>query len=427
MHVYGTPSSPRAIRRRRIVALLVLGGTLAALSAVVMLLRAPDGASTPTPPNQAATPSAETESATTTQTAEAEAEAEAAAPATTSAQASTRRARPSDRGRLRLAKTITGDIAPKSVASNGAGRVTAQNMMYRHSVTVYDSRSMRLVATVDDAVRLSDFGVSGHPGVSRGAPVEAAFSPDGRYAYVSNYSMYGNGFGPEGSDTCSPSSGYSRSFVYRIDLRTNEIDDVYRVGAVPKVVATTPDGRFVLVSNWCTWDLSVISTRRGREVKRIPIGAYPRGIAVSPNGRAAYVAVMGGSDLIRVDLRNFSKRSISVGSGPRAVVQSPSGRYLYVTLNAEGRVAKVDLRSGRTVAKVATGSAPRSLAMAPDGRALYVVNYESNTVSKVRTSDMKVLQTIDACADPIGIAYDAPTRRVWVACYGGALQVYADR
>ena len=40
---------------------------------------------------------------------------------------------------------------------------------------------------------------------------------------------------------------------------------------------------------------------------------------------------------------------------------------------------------------------------------------------------LKVLQTIDACADPIGIAYDAPTRRVWVACYGGALQVYADR
>lgn len=415
MHVYGTPSSPQSIRRRRAVALLVLGLTLVGIVAAVMLLRAPEGTSTTTPPAQ---PAAVAETGETT-TAE--------APTTSETTATARRARPSDRGRLRLTKTITGDIAPKSVASNGAGLVTAQNMMYRHSVTVYDSRRMALVATIDDSVRLSDFGVSGHPGVSRGAPVEAAFSPDGRYAYVSNYAMYGAGFGPEGSDTCSPSSGYDDSFVYRIDLERRKIDDVYRVGAVPKVVAATPDGRFVLVSNWCTWDLSVISTKQGREVKRVAIGAYPRGIAVSPNGRAAYVAVMGGSDLIRVDLRNFSKRSVSVGSGPRAVLQSPSGRYLYVTLNAEGRVAKVDLRSGRTVAKVATGSAPRSLAMAPDGRALYVVNYESNTVSKVRTSDMKVLQTIDACTDPIGIAYDAPTRRVWVACYGGALQVYTDR
>ena len=415
MHVYGTPSSPQSIRRRRAVALLVLGLTLVGIVAAVMLLRAPEGTSTTTPPAQ---PAAVAETGETT-TAE--------APTTSETTATARRARPSDRGRLRLTKTITGDIAPKSVASNGAGLVTAQNMMYRHSVTVYDSRRMALVATIDDSVRLSDFGVSGHPGVSRGAPVEAAFSPDGRYAYVSNYAMYGAGFGPEGSDTCSPSSGYDDSFVYRIDLERRKIDDVYRVGAVPKVVAATPDGRFVLVSNWCTWDLSVISTKQGREVKRVAIGAYPRGIAVSPNGRAAYVAVMGGSDLIRVDLRNFSKRSVSVGSGPRAVLQSPSGRYLYVTLNAEGRVAKVDLRSGRTVAKVATGSAPRSLALAPDGRALYVVNYESNTVSKVRTSDMKVLQTIDACTDPIGIAYDAPTRRVWVACYGGALQVYTDR
>jgi len=276
-------------------------------------------------------------------------------------------------------------------------------------------------------VRLSDFGIDGHPGESRGAPVEAAFSTDGRYAYVSNYSMYGAGFGPEGSDTCTPSSGTSDSYVYRIDLEANRIDDVYRVGAVPKVVAVTPDDRFVLVSNWCTWDVSVISTKEGREVKRIPIGAYPRGIATSPNGKAAYVAMMGGSEIVRIDLRTWEKRSIPVGSGPRAVLQSPDGRYLYVTLNAEGRVAKVDLRSGAVSGKVETGSAPRSLAMAPDGRSLYVVNYNSGTVSKVRTSDLSVLQTIDACPNPIGIDYDAPTRRVWVACYGGQLLVFDDR
>ena len=70
---------------------------------------------------------------------------------------------------------------------------------------------------------------------------------DGRYGYVSNYSMYGAGFGPEGSDSCTPSSGTSRSFVYRIDMKTLAVDRAYRVGAVPKVVAVTPDDRFVLV------------------------------------------------------------------------------------------------------------------------------------------------------------------------------------
>jgi DNA-binding beta-propeller fold protein YncE len=182
----------------------------------------------------------------------------------------------------------------------------------------------------------------------------------------------------------------------------------------------------VLVANWCTWDLSVISTKRGREVRRIPMGAYPRGIAVSEDGDAAYVAIMGGSTIVRVDLNTWKTSSIPTGSGPRALEIHPSGKWIYATLNAEGRVAKLNLRTGR-VKKVSTGTLPRSLAMSEDAKALYVVNYESGTVSKLRTRDLKVLQTISACFHPIGITYDAPTRRVWVACYGGSILVFNDR
>src|SRR5262245_9471746 len=213
----------------------------------------------------------------------------ASTPRTTPAPARPRAPR-SDRGQLTLKATLGGDISPKSVAASGTGLVFAQNMMYRHSVTVYDARRLRLRATIPDTVRLSRLGYRGYPGTQRGAPVEAAFSPDGHHAYVSNYSMYGPGFGREGSDVCSPASGYDRSFVYRIRLDRLRIDAAYRVGAVPKVVATTGDGRYVLASNWCSYDLSVISTARGREVRRIPIGAYPRGIVVSPTKEVAYVA-----------------------------------------------------------------------------------------------------------------------------------------
>jgi DNA-binding beta-propeller fold protein YncE len=59
-------------------------------------------------------------------------------------------------------------------------------------------------------------------------------------------------------------------------------------------------------------------------------------------------------------------------------------------------------------------------------KALYVVNYESGTVTKLRTGDMSTLQTIDACFRPMGITYDRPTQRVWVACYTGSIRVYDD-
>jgi DNA-binding beta-propeller fold protein YncE len=408
----------RQIRRRRVTAAAVAGLVLVAAIAGAWAARSSDE------PQTASSAQVETESeaksapSDTATTEEGEGGEAASAPP--------KPEKPSSRTKLVLRKTLGGEISPKSVESSGTGLIFAQNMMYRHSVTVYDAETLELRETIPDSVRLADFGYERYSGTALGAPVEAAFSPDGSSAYVSNYSMYGEGFGPEGDDGCTPSSGYDDSFVFRISLETLEIDDAYRVGAVPKVVAATPDGRFVLVANWCTWDLSVISTRRGREVRRIPMGTYPRGIAVSERGDAAYVAIMGGSTLVRVDLQTWKTSSIPIGSGPRALEIDPSGKWIYATLNAEGRVAKLNLRTGR-VTKVSTGTLPRSLAMSEDAKALYVVNYESGTVSKLRTRDLKVLQTISACFHPIGITYDAPTRRVWVACYGGSLLVFNDR
>src|SRR5581483_1229767 len=80
---------------------------------------------------------------------------------------------PSDRTHLVLRKVIGGQISPKSVASSGTGIVLAQNMMYRHTVTVYSARSFRLVKTISDAVRLSKLGYPQFHGWARGAPVEA--------------------------------------------------------------------------------------------------------------------------------------------------------------------------------------------------------------------------------------------------------------
>jgi YVTN family beta-propeller protein len=337
-----------------------------------------------------------------------------------------RKAPPSSKTRLRFMKTITGHISPKSVVASGRGLVFAQNMMYTHTVTVYNSHTRRLVKTIPDAVNLSRFGVKGHPGVSRGAPVELAVTPNGKYAYVSNYSMYGNGFGGEGTDDCYQNQ-FGPSFLYRIDVASLKIDDAIQVGPVPKYVAVTPDGRFVLVSNWCGYDLSIVSTRLGRQVKKLPLGPYPRGIAVSPNGKTAYIAVMGSTNIARLNLETWKVSWLyGVGSGPRHLVVSPKGRWLYATLNGEGNVAKIDLRHGTVVRKVTTGSAPRSMAMSPDGKALYVVNYFSNTVSKVRTGDMRVLQNVSVNSSPIGITYDAATHTVWVACYSGTIEVFND-
>ena len=306
---------------------------------------------------------------------------------------------------LRLVDRSPVRISPKSVDATGTGLVFAQNMMYRHTMTVYDVAGS-LVKTIPDGVDLASFGYPGHAGLSRGAPVEGAVSPDRRFFYVTNYSMYGAGFGPEGSDNCSGPQGLSPSFVYRVELKRLAITGVTQVGMVPKYIAVTPDNRYILVTNWCSFDLSVVDRAAFKEVRRIHLGTDPRGIAVNKSSSVAYVVVMGSTE----SRASICGRSRSVVPGRRPV--APPGRarpdrslpVRHAQRRQSGHEARHDHRHGDRA--VATGSRPRSMVITPDGTALYVVNYGSNTVTKLRASDMSIVQTIAVPSHPIGITFE---------------------
>ena len=333
---------------------------------------------------------------------------------------------PSDQRQMAKLSVITdGPLTPKSVEASANGLFFAQNMMYSHTITVYD-RSFALVKSIPDSINPADWGYPDHAGTTTGSPVEMAFSHDGTKAYVSNYEMSGPGFSNPGNDKCSKGS-WDNSYLYRVDTASLEIDQVIEVGPVPKYVAVTPDDATVLTTNWCGYDLSVVDAATGKETRRIPIGRFPRGIAVMPDNTTVFVAVMGTKDIAVVNLVDDSVQWITgVGQGPRHLVLDPAGEFLYATLNGEGKVAKIDVATRTVVAKVASPSQPRSMTIAPDGRSVYVVNYDSDAVSKIRTSDMTQIQRLPTGHHPIGITYDRTDNRVWVACYGGSLYVFDD-
>jgi YVTN family beta-propeller protein len=334
---------------------------------------------------------------------------------------------PNSQTKMKLVKTITGGITPKSVRASSNGLVAAFNMMYSHTITIYDVNKIKLVKTIYDKVDLSKFGFNKYKGQLRGAPVEGAFSPDGKYLYATNYSMYGGGFGPEGSDLCNSDAGLDDSFLYRINLENFKIDNAYEVGAVPKVVEVTPDNKYVLVTNWCGFSLDVIDVAKDKVIKTLPIGRHPRGIIVSPDSKFAYIAEMGSIYVHRVNLQNWKIHKIQVGSGPRALVMSPDGRYLYLTLNTSGGVVKFDLQTHKKVKETRTGSQARSLAISDDGTALFVVHWGSGTVVKLNALTMKVIQTVKVCSAPIGVTFDPLTDRTWVGCYRGQIKVFDNR
>ena len=184
-------------------------------------------------------------------------------------------------------------------------------------------------------------------------------TPDGRFMYVSQYSMYGDGFYHEGTDVCSPSSGIDKSYVYRVPLDTLKIDKVIKVGAVPKFLAVTPDQKYLLVSNWCSYTLSVVDVHTSKQIESIYLGPYPRGIAVRPG---VALRLRGRDGQLQHRPRRPAAPSrcrwiSGVGSGPRHLCMARDGKYLYATLNGEGNVAKIDPETRTVVDKVYTGAA----------------------------------------------------------------------
>ena len=217
-------------RRRRLVALLVCVVVIALIVAAVFALSRRGGSS--------ASSAAATDGKSTTRSSgqtTASSSASLRPLPTTSAQAAAAwTGPPSDQLTLHLRKVIvSASISPKSVVSTGTGYVFAQNMMYKHTITVYDTGTFTLVKTIPDSVVLADYGYKGATASVQGAPVEAAETPDHRFMYVSQYSMYGPGFYHEGHDVGSPGSGFDKSFVYRVRLSDLTIDEVIKVGSVP--------------------------------------------------------------------------------------------------------------------------------------------------------------------------------------------------
>ncbi|GGE77021.1 YncE family protein [Nesterenkonia cremea] len=316
-------------------------------------------------------------------------------------------------------------ISPKSVVASGDGLAIANNMLYQNTVTIYDTETKELVQELPDTVNPGELGAEGHPDSVEGAPVEAVWTEDGDYAYVSNYRLADMGATAE--DSCAAGDAIAPSAVYRYNVAEQDWDQFIEVGRVPKFVELTPDGSRLLVTNWCDFDLSVIDTETGEEEFRVPLNAQPRGIAAMPDNETVYVTAMYADELYTVDLESQESEVIyDQASFPRHLVLSPDGETLYVTFSRSNLLVAFDTETDEVIRTADTGQEPRTMDISADGSALYVVNYDEDTVSKFDAESFEEISRESTGHLPIGVSYDPVTASVWVANYSGTIDVFDD-
>ncbi len=269
-------------------------------------------------------------------------------------------------------------------------------------------------------------------------PVEAALTHGGRYLWISLHNAGGIVvWDIMGGETCCPGKPCRAVKVhdYPADGEMSHLREIrllfIKTGKTPKVIAPSPDGRYVFVSNWHSNSVSIIKTfsdnpGEWEKVKDINTGTIPRGLAVSPDSKTLFIALTGGSGISVVDIAGMKKTGeITAGINPRHVITD--GKNLYVTLNSESRLVKIDITSRTIVSQTPTGESPRTAVLSKDGSLIFLVCYFSNTMQAFSTSDLRLLGEWESSKHPVGVDIyeDGGITELWTCNYlNGMLKVF---
>lgn len=325
---------------------------------------------------------------------------------------------------LKKNATIVAGGAPKSVVVAPDGKVAVINNLEGMSVWIVDAASKEVTRKIQ-FLKTPGMGYDydKHRPIPsfQEKPVECTFSNNGRYLWISLHNA-GGVVVYDREEQLEPQGPSKKATVTDVaQNRTRELRLPFiATGRTPKVLATSPDQKWVYVANWHSHDVSVIDAVALRKIKNIPVVRIPRGIVFLKNGEYAYVCNMGSDVLSKIRLSDHTLvGNIRVGANPRHIISSPDAKYLYVSLNGPGQIVKFDPAEDRIVARAKVGRQARTIDISQDGASLFVCNYNDDNVGIVDTNRMEETSKVPAGPHPVGLSVAPSPPELWVASYSG--------
>lgn len=273
-------------------------------------------------------------------------------------------------------------------------------------------------------------------------PVEACFSHDDKILWVSLHNA--DGIVPIRLDdlkmnTARPGKGQLTkplTIIYPGSAKKDSFHvPLITTGKTPKVIARSSDSRHLLVSNWHSYNVSVLemnetSSPFGKVISTVPVSAIPRGIAVDDVNQKSFVAIMGGSSLAVINNKTWKTDTIlQVQNSPRHIVMDTSG-HLFVSYNRIGRIACLDARNGAPLFSTNTHAQPRTIALSKNHKFIFVTCYTSDFVDvyKINADNFEKVASLPCGGHPVGVdIFESENRlEAWVCSYQkGEIVVYS--
>ncbi len=263
-------------------------------------------------------------------------------------------------------------------------------------------------------------------------PVEACLSHGDKILWVSLHNA--GGIVPILLDSVSSKnlkdSTTGLKVIYIRDLVKHSNDTLYvpliRTGVMPKVIAKTANDKTLLVSNWGSKSLSVLSINDtvfpfAKKLATVKLGGVPRGIAIDEKHKKSYVAIYSDSRITTINNKNWKiEKNYRVPYNPRHLVLDSSGR-LFVSFNLLSEIACFDTYTGKLLFKARSHQQPRTIALSKNRQFLFVTCYEGNKIDvfKINKDSFSRIYSIECKGKPVGISLyeDDDYLEAWICNY----------
>jgi len=221
-----------------------------------------------------------------------------------------------------------------------------------------------------------------------GNPYNLAFTPDGRYLYVLDWS----------SDT-------SNDEVIIYDLKAERVDGRIEVSTWPAYGIFTRNGKTFYVSSETAGNVAAIDTAARKITHTVWTGGDAMGLALTADQRWLYAAAGEERKLVKIDTAtNTTVGAIPVPGIVHEAVLTLDGQFLYTTLRKANKLVVVRTADGQLVATIPQPGYPDLVTMEPTGRYALVTNRWADAVTVIDVKTHTQVKAIPVGKAPHGMA-----------------------